>query len=38
MASRGQWKGNVSKYTQKNAILNYFRPKNTTSEAKVNFE
>ena len=22
------------KYTQKNAILNYFHPKNTTSEAK----
>ena len=34
MASRGRWKGTVSKYTQKNAILNYFHPKNTTSEAK----
>ena len=34
MASRGQWKGTVSKYTQKNATLNYFILQNTTSEAK----
>ena len=34
MASCGWWEGTVSKYTQKNAILNYFHPKNTTPEAK----
>ena len=34
MVSRGRWKGTVLKNTQKNAILNYFHPKNTTSEAK----
>ena len=34
MASRGWWKGTVSKYTQKNAFLNYFQPQKTTSEAK----
>ena len=34
MASCGRCKGTVSKYTWKNAILNYFQPQNTTSEAK----
>ena len=34
MASRGRWKGTVLKCTQKNAILKYFQPQNTTSEAK----
>ena len=33
MATLCRWKGTVSKYTQKNAILNYFQPQNTTSEA-----
>ena len=34
MASCSRWKGTVSKYKQKNAILNYFQRQNTTSEAK----
>ena len=34
MASYGWLKGTVSKYTQKNAILNYFQQQNTISEAK----
>ena len=34
MVLRGRWKGTVSKCTQKNAILKYFQPQNTTSEAK----
>ena len=34
MASSRRWKGTVSKYTQKNVILNYFQLQNTTSEAK----
>ena len=34
MGSRGRWKGTVSKYTQKNAILNYFHSQNTTSDTK----
>ena len=34
MASLCRWKGTVSKYTQKNAILNYFQWQSTTSEAK----
>ena len=34
MASQGWWKGTVSKYTQKNAVLNYFQPQKTTTEAK----
>jgi len=33
MTSRGWWKGTVSKYTQKNAIPNYFQMQNTTTEA-----
>ena len=33
MASSGQWKATVLKYTEKNAIINYFQPQNTTSKA-----
>ena len=34
MAPLDRWKGTISKYTQKNAILNYFELQNTTSEVK----
>ena len=42
MASRGRWKGTVSKYTQKNAIHNYFQRQSNHIRIKgksgVNFE
>jgi len=33
MTIHGRWKGTLSKYTQKNAIPNYFPSQNTTTEA-----
>ena len=33
MTSCSRWKGTLSKYTQKNTILSYFQPQDTTTEA-----